>query len=114
MYDPLYNRLGEVEEREGTKVETVVPSHPDLNERIEEEFGSGRASYDLISTHTKNAPSQKQWLTPLDDDLDPSELENFTPRTLELARIEGRLYGIARNLDVKLFYYRTDLVPEPL
>ena len=45
MYDPLYNRLGEFEEREGTKVERVIaPTHPDLNERIEEEFGSGRAS----------------------------------------------------------------------
>jgi multiple sugar transport system substrate-binding protein len=84
MYDPLYNRLGEVEKREGTKVETVVPTH-DLNERIEEEFGSGRASYDLISTHTKYAPSQRRWLTPLDEDLELSEIENFTPRTLELA-----------------------------
>jgi multiple sugar transport system substrate-binding protein len=61
MYDPLYDRLGQFEEREGTKVETVVaPTHPDLNERIEEEFGSGRASYDLISTHTKYASSQRR------------------------------------------------------
>jgi multiple sugar transport system substrate-binding protein len=103
MYDPLY-----------TSVEVAVaPTHPELNERIEEEFGSGAASYDLISTHIKYAPSQRQWLTPLDDDLDSSELENFTPRTLKLARIEGLLYGVPRNLDVKLLYHRTDLVPEP-
>jgi multiple sugar transport system substrate-binding protein len=114
MYDPLYNRLGEFEEREGVEVEAVAaPSHPDLNERIEEEFGSGRASYDLISTHTKYAPSQRRWLTPLDEDLEKSELEHFTSRTLELARIDGLLYGVPRNLDVKLLYYRTDLVPEP-
>jgi multiple sugar transport system substrate-binding protein len=111
MYDPLYGRL---EEFEGRKVEKVVaPTHPELNEQIEEEFGAGTASYDLISTHTKYAPSQRRWLTPLDEDLDDSELENFTPRTLELARIEGRLYGVPRNLDVKLLYYRTDLVPGP-
>jgi multiple sugar transport system substrate-binding protein len=114
MYDPLYTRLGEFEERERTSIEVAVAStHPELNERIEEEFGSGAASYDLISTHTKYAPSQRQWLTPLDDDLDSSELENFTPRTLKLARIEGLLYGVPRNLDVKLLYHRTDLVPEP-
>ncbi len=114
MYDPLYTRLGEFEERERTSVEVAVaPTHPELNERIEEEFGSGAASYDLISTHTKYAPSQREWLTPLDDDLDSSELENFTPRTLKLARIEGLLYGVPRNLDVKLLYHRTDLVPEP-
>ena len=114
MYDPLYTRLGEFEEREGVGVEAVVaPTHPDLNERIEEEFGSGVAPYDLISTHTKYAPSQRQWLTPLDEDLEASDLEHFTPRTLELARIGGNLYGVPRNLDVKLLYYRTDLVPEP-
>jgi multiple sugar transport system substrate-binding protein len=114
MYDPLYKRLAEFEEQEGIDVEAVVaPTHPDLNERIEEEFDSGAASYDLISTHTKYAPSQRQWLTPLDEDLEASDLEHFTPRTLELARIGGSLYGIPRNLDVKLLYYRTDLVPEP-
>jgi multiple sugar transport system substrate-binding protein len=114
MYDPLYSRLEEFEEREGIGVEVAVaPSHPALNERIEGEFGSGTASYDLISTHTKYAPSQREWLTPLDEDLEDSELENFTPRTLELARIDGLLYGVPRNLDVKLLYHRTDLVPEP-
>jgi multiple sugar transport system substrate-binding protein len=114
MYDPLYERLGEFEEREGMSVEAAVaPTHPDLNERIEEEFSSGTASYDLISTHAKYAPSQRQWLTPLDEDLEDPELENFTPQTLELARIDGLLYGVPRNLDVKLLYYRTDLISEP-
>jgi multiple sugar transport system substrate-binding protein len=114
MYDPLYERIGEFEESEGMSVEVIAaPTHPDLNERIEEEFSSGRASYDLISTHTKYAPSQRQWLTPLDEALDDSELEHFTQRTLELARIDDLLYSVPRNLDVKLLYYRTDLVPEP-
>jgi multiple sugar transport system substrate-binding protein len=114
MYDPLYERLEGFEEREGVEVEAIVdPSHPDLNERIEKEFGSGVASYDLISTHAKYAPSQREWLTPLDDDLGASELEPFAPRPLELARIDGPLYGVPRNLDVKLLYHRTDLVPEP-
>ncbi len=114
MYDPLYERIGEFQEREGMSVEVAVaPTHPNLNERIEEEFGSGTASYDLISTHTKYAPSQRQWLTPLDEDLEGPELENFTPRTLELARIDDHLYGAPRNLDVKLLYHRTDLVPQP-
>jgi multiple sugar transport system substrate-binding protein len=114
MYDPLYERIGEFEESEGMSVEVIVaPTHPDLNERIEEEFSSGTASYDMISTHTKYAPSQRQWLTPLDEALDDSELEHFTQRTLELARIDDLLYSVPRNLDVKLLYYRTDLVPEP-
>jgi multiple sugar transport system substrate-binding protein len=114
MYDPLHSRLGEFEKREEISVEVVATlAHPSLNERIEEEFSSGTASYDLISTHTKYAPSQREWLTPLDEDLKDSELENFTPRTLELARIEEQLYGVPRNLDVKLLYYRTDLMDRP-
>jgi multiple sugar transport system substrate-binding protein len=114
MYDPLYSRLEEFEDREEVSVEVVATlAHPDLNELIEEEFSLGTASYDLISTHTKYAPSQRQWLTPLDHDLDESELENFTPQTLELARMDDRLYGVPRNLDVKLLYYRTDLMEGP-
>ena len=113
MYDPLYTRLAEFEECEGLKIETTVaPTHPDLNEQIEAEFASGGASYDLISTHTKYAPSQRQWITPLDDDLDDGELEPFTPRTLELARIDGSLYSVPRNLDVKLLLYRTDFMED--
>jgi ABC-type glycerol-3-phosphate transport system substrate-binding protein len=115
MYDPLYARLGEFGEREGVEVEAAVaPSHPELNERIEEEFGSGAASYDLydlISTHAKYALSQNEWPTPLDD-LRNSELDPFAPRPLQLARIDGFLYGVPRNLDVKLLYHRTTLIPE--
>ncbi|QIN79563.1 extracellular solute-binding protein [Rubrobacter marinus] len=114
MYDPLYARLSEFEEREGVRVEAVVaPTHPELNEKIEEEFSSGAARYDLISTHAKYAPSHGGWLTPLDDDLGGDELSPFAPRTLELARIDGALYGVPRNLDVKLLLYRTDLVENP-
>ena len=113
MYDPLYGRLAGFEREHGVGVEAVVaPTHPDLNRKIEEEFGSGAASYDLISTHTKYASSQKRWLTPLDEDLPSSELESFNARTLELARIDGVLYGIPRNLDVKLLLYRTDLMED--
>ena len=114
MYDPLYGRLARFEEDAGVEVEAVVvASHPELNERIDEEFGSGTASYDLISTHAKYAPSQRRWLTPLDGDLEASELETFSPRPLELARIGGELYGVPRNLDIKMLFYRTDLLSEP-
>ncbi|MGI8541734.1 MAG: extracellular solute-binding protein [Rubrobacteraceae bacterium] len=112
MYDPLYARIGEFEEREGIEVEKVLSrGHPDLNERISHEFRSGTADYNLISTHTKYAPSQRQWLTPLDGDLE--ETASFSDRTLELARIDGAIYSVPRNLDVKLLHYRTDLLSAP-
>jgi multiple sugar transport system substrate-binding protein len=114
MYDPLYTRLSDFEGQEGVTVEVVASlPHPELNDRVKEEFGSGEASYDLISTHIKYAPSQAQWLSPLDEDLDEEDLQHFSPLTLELARIDGSLYGIPRMLDVKLLLYRTDLLSRP-
>ena len=114
MYDPLYSRLSDFEEQESVEVEVAgALPHPDLNERVEEEFGLGEASYDLISTHIKYAPSQARWLSPLDEDLNEEHLRHFSPLTLELARINGSLYGVPRMLDVKLLLHRTDLLPEP-
>jgi multiple sugar transport system substrate-binding protein len=60
MYDSLYTRLREFEQSEGVKVEVAAAlAHPELNERIEEEFSSGAATYDLISTHSKYAPDPR-------------------------------------------------------
>lgn len=114
MYDPLYGRLESFERSEGVTVEVAgsLP-HPELNARVEDEFGSGTAEYDLISTHTKYAPSQARWLTPLDGDFADGELSEFSPRTIQLSRIGGELFGIPRNQDLKLLYYRTDLIGRP-
>ncbi len=110
MYDPLYARLREFEQETGWQVRVVAAlPHPALNARIAGEFSAGRAAYDVISTHTKYAPSQCQWLTPLDADLTRDELAGFNSHVLDLARMEGALYGLPRNLDVKLLYYRKDL-----
>jgi multiple sugar transport system substrate-binding protein len=114
MYDPLYRRLDEFEHASGWGIEVAARlPHPALNARIAKEFGGGTAQYDLISTHTKYAPAQRHWLTPLDDDLSGDELAGFYPQPLGLARIDGVLFGVPRNLDVKLLYYRTDLLEDP-
>src|SRR3972149_771688 len=94
MYDPLYGGLDEFERQTGWGIEVAARlPHPALNARIAEEFGAGTARYDLISTHTKYAASQRQWLTPLDDDLGVDELAAFYARVLQLARIDGLLFG---------------------
>ncbi len=113
MYEALYSRLPEFTQRTGVSVEvSVTRDHPDLNQRLEREFSGGSAPYDLISTHTKYAPSQMQWLTPLLE-FSPVDLADFEPRTVELGRIDGALYSLPRNLDVKLLHWRTDLMDAP-
>jgi multiple sugar transport system substrate-binding protein len=113
MYEPLYSRLSEFTALKGLEVEVIVTrDHPELNHRLEREFSSGTAQYDLVSTHTKYAPSQRQWLTPLPE-FSSADLADFEPRTVELGRIDDALYSLPRNLDVKLLHWRTDLMDAP-
>jgi multiple sugar transport system substrate-binding protein len=101
MYDPLYEAIPAFERESGVRVVVAAKlAHPELNAWVRQAFTSGGADVDLLSTHTKYAPSQAQWLDPLDDSM---------PRPLELARIDGRLLQIPRNLDVRLLHFRRDL-----
>jgi multiple sugar transport system substrate-binding protein len=111
MYDPLYARIPAFERSTGLRVEIVdrLP-HPELNARVKHDFEAGDPDLDLVSTHTKYAPSQAAWLSPLDDLAIASERDDFLPKPFELARIDGALLQIPRNLDVRLLYYRRDLL----
>lgn len=114
MYDHLYTMIPEFEEETGYQVNVGAQLiHPELNEHLAAQHQAGTMDYDLISTHTKYAPSQIEFLLPLDDDFSAEELADFVPSTIELARIDGRLMGIPRNIDVRLLYYRRDLFEDP-
>ena len=107
MYDPLYEAIPAFERETGLHVDVVARlPHPELNAFVKQTFGAGDADLDLISTHTKYAPSQAQWLAPLDQDLDEPDL---LPRPAELSRMGGRLLQVPRILDVRLLHYRRDL-----
>lgn len=111
MYDALYARLPAFTQETGIVVDVAFSAdHPALNTHLE---SAPASAYDLISTHTKYAPSQLRLLAPLDDLLAPAELAGFLPRLIELARINGALYALPRNVDVRLLHYRTDLVDSP-
>lgn len=114
MYDGLYARLPAFEAETGLQVEVLgrLP-HPELNARVRSDFGSGDPDVDLLSTHTKYAPSQAQWLSPLEDVVARADADDLLDRPAELARIEGRLLQYPRNLDLRLLYYRRDLIEDP-
>src|SRR5690606_33058278 len=59
------------------------------------------------------APSQTAFLAPLDDLVTEDDLVEFVPTMLELARVDGRLFGLPRNIDVRLLHYRTDIIATP-
>lgn len=114
MYDPLYDAIPAFEAASGTRVEIVARlPHPELNAFVKARFESGAGGLDLLSTHTKYAPSQAPWLSPLDGDLGPDDLGDLLARPAELSRIGGRLLQVPRNLDVRLLHYRRDLFEDP-
>jgi multiple sugar transport system substrate-binding protein len=111
MYDPLYEGIASFERQFGVSVEVVVGlPHPELNAWVAGAFASGDNDIDLLSTHTKYAPSQAQWLSALDDIVSSEHLADLLPRPLELSRIDGRLLQVPRNIDVRLLHYRRDLL----
>jgi len=107
-YDRLYESLSEFERAKGIRVEIAYQApHPQLNEHL---ASLSDVPYDLVSTHTKYAPSQAHFLAALEELEDQLDCGGFYPSIIELARVGGHLLGIPRNLDIKLLHYRTDLV----
>ena len=114
MYDPLYETIPDFEHQTGYRVEVVAQlPHPELNGFVKRALESGSPRIDLLSTHTKYAPSQAEWLSPLDGVLPADLEEDLLPRPRELSRIGGRLLQLPRNLDVRLLHYRRDLFEDP-
>jgi multiple sugar transport system substrate-binding protein len=111
MYDPLYESIAAFEREAGLSVEVVVRlPHPELNAWVKAAFSAGDPDIDLLSTHTKYAPSQAPWLSPLDDLVPAAHVNDLLERPLELSRIDGRLLQVPRNIDVRLLHYRRDLL----
>ena len=110
-YDPLYQCLPAFTEATGLTVNVAFRGdHPALNRHL---ASLAEVPYDLVSTHTKYAPSQLGFLAPLDGIIDESVLGDFVPLLLDMASVDGSLYGLPRNIDVRLLHYRTDLIETP-
>ena len=110
-YDPLYVCLRRFTEATGVTVHVAFRGdHPALNQHL---ASLPEVPYDLVSTHTKYASSQLRFLAPLDELIETVTLTDFVPLLLELVRVEGSLYGIPRNIDVRLLHYRSDLIDSP-
>jgi multiple sugar transport system substrate-binding protein len=114
QYDGLLELLPKFEQQTGyrLRVDVRLP-HVELNERMANDLGTEHGCYDLISTHTKYAPSQAEHLMSLDEFVNAEELNDFVPRVLDLCRIHGKLMQLPRNLDARLLFYRADLVAAP-
>lgn len=98
MYDGLYRVL------DGLDVEVVVHAdHPTLNRAVAERLARGER-IDVLSTHSKYAPSQTRWLEPLDERLAPELIAALAPAAVARCRFAGRLWSVPRNIDVRVLW----------
>ena len=80
MYDALYEPFLD-------DVDVVVHAdHPTLNRTVAEMLAAGER-IDVLSTHGKYAPSQSQWLRPLNELVDTSAL---APKAVDLCTLQRR------------------------
>jgi multiple sugar transport system substrate-binding protein len=112
------------------EVEIVVEAdHPTLNRTVADMLHHG-ARIDVLSTHSKYAPSQVQWLLPLDQNshearssgerVSPKgrahvegvdvDTRRLAPAAVELCRFQGRQWCVPRLIDVRLAWRRADRI----
>jgi len=104
MYDHLYDAFAPGE------VEVVVHAdHPTLNREVARMLAAGER-IDVCATHSKYAPSQAQWLRPLDDLVDDAVVAPLAPGAVDLCRFEGVQLCLPRLIDVRVLWARTDRV----
>jgi multiple sugar transport system substrate-binding protein len=105
QYDVVEAHLNSFTAATGIAVEVAHRGdHPALNAAMARALPSGEP-LDLISTHSKYAPSQSRWLRPLDDVADASA---FEPRALDLCSFGSRLLCVPRMVDVRLLWLNRD------
>ncbi len=106
MYDHLYRAFtpGEIDV-------VVHADHPTLNREVARMLAAGER-IDVCATHSKYAPSQAQWLHPLDDLIDPRVVEPLAGRAVDLCRFEGAQLCLPRLIDVRVLWARNDRVTE--
>jgi multiple sugar transport system substrate-binding protein len=75
-------------------------------------FLLGDSPYDLVNMDViwTSKFAAADWLLDLSDRISPTELEAFSPKDVEAGRYEGELYRIPIRSDLRMLYYRTDLL----
>jgi multiple sugar transport system substrate-binding protein len=99
MYDHLYAGFAP-----GAIDVVVHADHPTLNREVAARLRAGER-IDVLATHSKYAPSQAEWLQPLDALVDSAALDQLAPRALELCRFDGALLCVPRLVDVRILWY---------
>jgi multiple sugar transport system substrate-binding protein len=105
---PMYDRLYDMFETDDVEV-VVHADHPTLNRQAARMLAAG-GRIDVLATHSKYAPSQSQWLLPLDELVDDAAVAALAPRAVELCRFADAQICLPRLIDVRVLWVRDDRV----
>lgn len=114
MYEALYDRVLPAFEREtGYRVHQLARlPHPELNAEAARCLARPTPAVDLLSTHTKYAPSQSDALLPLDEH-NVAGVDTLLSPIAALATMREGLMQVPRFLDLQLLYVRTSAFTDP-
>ncbi len=105
---PMYDHLYEVLRDEDVEI-AVHADHPTLNREVAALLEDG-TRLDVLSTHSKYAPSQARWLRPMDELINGASLDVLATKTVALCTFHDRLLSVPRCVDVRVLWTRTDRV----
>jgi len=96
----------------GIKVEIDLIGRDAIHDRMGTLFAAKDASYDIFNIDYNWVPefSRANHLVPLDDVVGADS--DFLPKALEVARYNGKLYGVPQTVHPHLLWYRKDLFDE--
>lgn len=112
QYDQVDRALEAFSRSHGVDIQVEFRGdHVALNDHLATALPGG-AAYDLVSTHSKYAPSQARRLQSLDEVLGSSELTVLQPGALSLCRVGGVLRCVPRNIDARLLFVNRAVVDD--
>ncbi len=93
-------------------LQTLPPVATDQYSKYITALKGGNSTPDVVQIDvTWPAPfATPGWLAPIDSYVNSSYLSQFWPSAASVGKVDGKLYGIQRYMDIGMFYYRTDLV----
>ena len=101
MYAGLYSFFDDVDVKIVARAD-----HPTLNRVVAEMLEAGER-IDVLSTHSKYAPSQRRWLRPLNGTIN---LDGLAEQAVALCEFQGVQYCVPRNIDVRVLWANRSLI----
>lgn len=103
------------EHETGQKVDVQLIGRDAIHDKMATLFAGQDASFDIFNIDYNWIPefAGGSHLVAMDDTLSADDRKDFFPEALQVASLDGTLYGIPQTVHPMLFWYRSDLYNDP-